>query len=413
MTSAALRGQLRAWYPLGLVFLAVGLSVSMSYPFLTLFLTDAVHADPVRVTVYLVATPVAGVVFTQLVARRTDRRPVRRRLLIGAAVAGAVAMSVNAFVRDYWLLLGVAVTLTAVAGSMMSQGFAYARAVLDGSDRAAMTTSALRTLFSLAWVGGPPIAALIQSAAGFSALYVSAAGAYAVALIVTLTMLPEPAATPVRPSAAGRPGTPGARAVGSDPPVRFIACTIMGFALLQAAARVATQMLPLFLDADLHSDVRQAGLMLGLCAGLEIPLMVTFGALSTRLTSRRLILAGPLFGGAYLLLVSVATHTWVLFAGQVVNAVSIAATQGLGVSYVHELMPRHPGQASALYSNSFAAGTVLSAPLIAGAQNLGYRTAYLVATGICLAGFALMAAGRPPHGTAPIDQRPADQLASA
>ncbi len=383
----ALRGQLRTWSPLALVFLAVGLSVSMSYPFLTLFLTEAVHADPVHVTIYLVAGPVAGVVFTQLVGRRTDRRPVRRRFLIGAAIAGVAAMSVNAFARDYWLLLGVVVTLTAVAGSMMSQGFAYARTVLAGSDRAAMTTSALRTL--------------------------------SVALIVTLAMLPEPAAAPAQSFAAGHsgtpetPGTPGRRPVGSDPPVRVIACTIAAFALLQGAARVGTQMLPLFLEADLHSGVRQAGLILGLCAGLEVPLMLTFGALSTRLTSRRLIMVGPLLSGAYLLLACTATHTWVLFAGQILNATSISATQGLGVSYVQDLMPRHPGQASALFTNSFAAGTVLSAPVIAGAQAFGYRTAYLIAAGICLAGFMLFAIGRPPHRTAATEQRPAERLASA
>ena len=395
MTSAALRGQLRTWYPLALVFLAVGLSVSMSYPFLTLFLTNAVHADPVHVTVYLVAGPVAGVIFTQLVGRRTDRRPVRRRFLIGAAVAGVAAMSANAFVRDYWLLLGVVVTLTAVAGSLMSQGFAYARTVLASSDRAAVTTSALRMLFSMAWVGGPPIAALIQSTAGFSALYATAAGTYAVALVVTLALLPEPA--PAQSSVAGRSGAPRTRSVASDPSVRVIACTIVAFSLLQGAARVGAQMLPLFLTADLHSSVRQAGFILGLCAGLEIPLMLTFGALSTRLTSRRLIMVGPLFSGAYLLLASTATHSWVLFAGQLLNAAAIAAVQGLGVSYVQDLMPRHPGQASALFTNSVAAGTVLSAPLIAGAQALGYRTAYLIAAGICLAGFVLIAIGRPPR----------------
>ncbi len=337
----------------------------------------------------------------------------RRRLLIGAATAGVAAMSVNAFVRDYWLLLGVVVTLTAVAGSMMSQGFAYARTVLADSDRAAMTTSALRTLFSLAWMAGPPIAALIQSTAGFSALYITVAGTYAVALIVALAMLPEPAAAPTQSSAASNSGTPGTRLVGSDAPVRVIACTIVAFALLQAAARVGTQMLPLFVEADLHSGVRQAGVILGLCAGLEIPLMLAFGALSNRLTSRRLIMFGLLSGCAYLLLASTATHTWMLFAGQILNAASIAATQGLGVSYVHDLMPRHPGQASALYSNTFATGTVLSAPLIAGAQAFGHRTAFLIAAGICLAGFMLIAIGRPPHRAAATEQHPTEQLAAA
>ena len=398
MTPAALRDQLRSWYPLALVFLAVGLSVSMSYPFLTLFLTDAVHADPVHVTIYLVAGPVAGVVLTQLIGQRTDRRPVRRRFLIGAAIAGVAAMSVNAFVRDYWLLLGVVVTLTAVAGSMLSQGFAYARTVLAGSDRAAMTTSTLRMLFSLAWVGGPPIAALIQSTAGFSALYATAAGMYAVALIVTFALLPEPTADPAKSVAAGHsgpPGTPGARPAGSGPPVRVIACTIMAFALLQGASRAGTQMLPLFLKADLHSGARQAGLILGLCAGLEIPLMLAFGAASTRLTSRRLIMIGPLLSGVYLLLASTATHTWALFASQLLNAASIAATQGLGISYVQDLMPRHPGRASALFTNSIPAGTVLSAPVILGAQAFGYRTGYLIAAGLCVAGFMLFVIGRP------------------
>lgn len=320
-------------------------------------------------------------------------------------------MAVNAFSRDYWLLLSVAVTLTAIAGSLLSQGFAYARTVLAGSDQATMTNSALRTLFSLAWVAGPPIAALIQSTAGFRALYLTAAGTYAVALIVTLAMLPEPAPGPGRPT--GRSGPPGTAPTGAKPSVRVIACTVAALTLLQGAGRFGTQILPLFLAADLHSGVRQAGLILGLCAGLEIPLMLGFGALSTRVNARRLILLGPLFAGGYLLLVAGATHTWMLFAGQLLNAMSIAVVQGLGVSYIQDLMPRHPGQASALIANSITAGTVLSAPLIACAQDFGYRTGYLIAVGVCAAGFLLILVGRPPRRTTAPGPHAAEQLASA
>lgn len=443
MISSALRSQLRRWYPLAVVFLATGLSASMAYPFLTLFLTTAVHADPLHVTIYLVTGPVAGVVFAQLIGRLSDRRPVRRRLLIGAAIAGVAAMSLNSVVRDYWLLLGVVATLTAIAGTMMSQGFAYARTVLTGSDRAAMTTSTLRMLFSLGWVGGPPLAALIQGMGGFSALYATAAGMYAVALIVTFALLPEPmaasdvlhdpAAESIAVENAGGPvplndtdlaaakrsrdtggsDRPEVHLVGPDAPVRTIACTIAAFVLLQGAGSVGVQMLALFLKADLHSGVQQAGFILGLCAGLEIPLMLTFGALSTRIPLHRLIMTGPLFSVAYLLLASTATHVWVLFVGQFLNAMSISAIQGLGVSYVQDLMPGHPGKASALYANSFAAGTIMAGPLIAGAQTFGYRTAYVIAAGICLAGFMLIAISRPPHSAAAIEEQPPAQLVEA
>lgn len=397
MTFAVPRSQLRQWYPLALVFLAVGLSGSMAYPFLTLFLTTAVHADPVHLTTYLVIGPVAGIAFGQLVGRLSDRRPVRRRLLIGAATAGVAAMSINSLVREYWLLLGVVATLTAVAGSMMSQGFAYARTVLAGSAGAAMTTSALRMLFSLAWVAGPPIAALVESTGGFSVLYAMAAGMYAVALIVTLAMLPEPAAVPAVPDGRVLPG----QSRGADAPVRTIAGTIVAFTLLQGSGSVGVQMMSLYLRADLHAGVRQAGFIMGLCAALEIPLILAFGALSTRLPLRRLVMVGPLFSVAYLLLASTATHTWVLFAGQLLNAMSVAAIQGLGVSYVQDLLPRRPGMASALYANSFAAGTVMSGPLIAGAQTFGYRTAYVIAAATCLTGFLLILISRPPRPQPP------------
>lgn len=409
MKSSALPSQLRQWYPLGLVFLATGLSVSMAYPFLALFLTTAVHADPLHVTIYLVAGPLSGVVFAQLIGRISDRRPVRRRLLLGAAAAGTVAMAINAFARDYWVLLGVVATLSAIAGSMMSQGFAYARAVLTDSDQAAMTTATLRMLFSLAWVGGPPVAALIQSTGGFSALYATAAGMYAVAAIVTFAMLQEPSteARPIPQPAGGSDPVPldtASRPV-QDAPTRTVAGTILAFVLLQGAGSGGVQMLPLLLRADLHSGVRQAGLILGLCAGLEIPLMLIFGALSTRVPLRRLIMVGPAFGVAYLALVSTATHSWVLFVGQLLNAMSIAAVQGLGVSYVQDLLPRQPGKASALYANSFAVGTILTGPLIASAERFGYRAAYLIAAGICLVGFALIAVSRPPR-VAPSQENP-------
>jgi SET family sugar efflux transporter-like MFS transporter len=409
--TTTLRDQLRRWFPLALVFLAVGLSASMAYPFLSLFLTTAVHASPWRVSVYLIAGPVAGIGITQYLGRLSDRRPIRRTLLIVAASAGIVAMLANAFVRDYWVLLGVTATLAAIGGSMMSQGFAYARSILAGSERAAMMTSGLRMLFSLAWVGGPPLAALIQSTGGFSALYATAAGMYAAALIVTLALLPEPQPSPlllddpadtVEAAEAATGVLPvdeslTAPALGPDAPVRTLAGTIAAFALLQGATAVAVQMLSLYLHADLHAGVGQAGLILGLCAGLEIPLMLMFGMLSTRFPLRRLVLIGPLFSVVYLVLASTATHTWILFAGQLLNAMSIAAIQGLGVSYVQDLLPRDPGKASALYSNSFAAGLILSGPMIAAAETIGYRSAYLLAAGISLLGFTLIAISRPPR----------------
>ena len=68
----------RRLLPLASIFVAVGISASFVGPYLALFLSDAVHAGPVRTTVFLIAAPVSGVVLAWLVGRVLNRRPIRR-----------------------------------------------------------------------------------------------------------------------------------------------------------------------------------------------------------------------------------------------------------------------------------------------------------------------------------------------
>src|SRR3954470_19756050 len=142
------------------MFLFVGVAVAFAYPFLSLFLTQAVHAGPVQLSTFLLAAPLSGVLVSSVLARLSDNGLARRRVLILAAVAGCAGAGPTSVLRNYWLLLLVVCTLTPTAGALLAQGFAYARDVLAGDPAAPMATSALRTCFSLAWVAGPPLASV-------------------------------------------------------------------------------------------------------------------------------------------------------------------------------------------------------------------------------------------------------------
>ena len=189
----------RALLPLGFLFLAVGVSTALFNPFLSLFLSTDVDAGPLKITFFLIVAPLGGVLGSVLIARLSDRRPIRRMLLISGAVAGLVGTGLTAVVRDYWVLLALAVAAVALAGSLFPQSFAYARQVLerDDPDRAALGISALRTVFSLAWVAGPPLAAFLLDAGSFVWVYGTAALMYALAALVAIFWLDEvPAPAP-------------------------------------------------------------------------------------------------------------------------------------------------------------------------------------------------------------------------
>jgi SET family sugar efflux transporter-like MFS transporter len=391
----------RSLIPLGLAFLASGLSIALVGPFLALFLANAVHAGPVAVSTFLVAMPIAGVVVTWAIGRLSDRRPMRRELLVVAALAGLVGSALTAVIRDYWLLLALATTVTAVAGALFPQTFAYAREVLRSADprRAAMANSALRTVFSGAYVAGPPVAALLLSHGGFTAVYATAAVMYGVAALVTLAWLPKVRAREPHPDELAAPSAPAAGR-------RVIWLTTAGFVLLQTPLVLGVQALALFVEHDLHGSVGSAGVILGLCAALEIPLMLGFGLLTARFAVGTLIVAGAVCGVVYEVIAVGAPAVWVLAVAQVVNAVFIASTSGLGISYMQDLMPAEPGRATTLFTNSFPVGQILAGPLLGVAQQVGYRFAYGMNAALCLLGLVLLIAGRPAKIALPAGSRP-------
>ena len=373
------------------MFLAVGLSTALSFPFLSLFLTSAVHAGPIELSVFLLAQPLSGVVVATVLGRLSDGRVARRRVLMVSATAGCASAALYSVLRSYWPLLALACTVTAMGSALLPQGFAYARAFLVGEPTAPMITTTLRTFFSLSWVAGPPLASLLLNAGGFTTLYACSSGLFAFVVIVVARWIIEP---PV----VAQPST-DAEQTDVHLPIsgarRSLWFTLAGLVLLQSASGLNVQALPLLVRHNLHSGVGPAGVILGICAALEIPIMLGFGVLSKRVPLQRLVLTGPLFAMAYYAIASVAQQVWQLGAAQVLNACCIAVVQGLAISYVQELMPLYPGRASTLYSNTFACGAILASPLLGLGAKFGYRYCFVSAIGLAAVGLVLLSVGRP------------------
>ncbi|MBB4767162.1 sugar efflux transporter [Amorphoplanes digitatis] len=375
----------RTLLPLGLLFLSVGVSVALFNPFLSLFLSTEVDAGPIKITIFLIVAPLGGVLASSIIGRFSDRRPIRRALLISGAAAGVFGTGVTAVVRDYWVLLALSVTAFAIAGSLFPQSFAYARQVLERDDpaRAPMGISALRTVFSLAWVAGPPLGAFLLATGGFVWIYGTAALMYALAALVAVFWLDE---VPARAHRAS--DDPADRPVDAGRWTLWL--TAAAFTLLQTPLTLAVQALPLFIGTELQGDVGDAGLLLGLCAALEIPLMLGLGMLAVRVPLRRLLFAGAACGIAYYTVAATATGLGALVAGQALNAMFIAAVTGLGISYMQNMLPGHPGRATTLFTNGFPLGAMLAGPLFGLAQHFDYRLAYWLCTALCAAGLLLL-----------------------
>ena len=124
-------------------------------------------------------------------------------------------------------------------------------------------------------------------------------------------------------------------------------------------------------------------------------MMLVLGALATRIPVRRLIFVGVFCAVAYHAIVVSATHVWMLAGAQVLQAMVISTVGALGISYVQDLLPGHPGRATTMVTNTFPLGQILAAPLFGLAQHFDFRLAYAFNLVLCGAGLLLLiASGR-------------------
>jgi SET family sugar efflux transporter-like MFS transporter len=173
--------------------------------------------------------------------------------------------------------------------------------------------------------------------------------------------------------------------------------TAAAFVLLQAPLTLNAQAMPFLTSGELGGDIGDAGLVMGLCAALEIPLILGLGVLSTRFPLRPMVLGGAACGVLYFAIATVVDGLGTLLAVQLINATFIAAVSGLGISYVQDMLPQFPGRATTLFTNTFPMGAMLAGLLFGPAQHFGIRLAYGMSATLCLLGLVMLLVVRNDH----------------
>ncbi|BEN64798.1 MULTISPECIES: sugar efflux transporter [Serratia] len=341
-----------------LAFLAVafltGIAGALQTPTLSLFLETEVKVRPALVGLFFTGSAVIGILVSQFLAGRSDKKGDRKSLIFLCCMLGALGFTLFAWSRNYYLLLLVGVLLTSFGSTANPQMFALAREHADRTGReAVMFTSIMRAQVSLAWVIGPPIAFALALGFGFKTLYLAGAAAFVLCGLLVWQRLPS------MPKAVAT-GAPLAapRQHRRDALLLFAACTLMW-----TANSMYLITMPLYVVHELRLPERLAGILMGAAAGLEIPIMLLAGLAAKRCGKRFLmrvaVAAGVLFYAGLLLI----TGSGQLIALQLLNAAFIGVLAGIGMLYFQDLMPGQAGTATTLFTNTIRVGWIIAGAL--------------------------------------------------
>ncbi|HBL7238508.1 TPA: MFS transporter [Serratia liquefaciens] len=382
----------RRFNPVFAAFLLIaflsGIAGALLAPTLSLFLTTEVKVRPLWVGLFYTVNAIVGIAVSFLLAKRSDTRGDRRKLILVCCLMAVGNCLLFAFNRDYLTLITAGVLLSAIANTAMPQIFALAREYADSSAReVVMFSSVMRAQLSLAWVIGPPLSFTLALNYGFTVMFVIAAATFAIcALLVWFTLPSVPRVAPLEPADTliAAPSAPIAPvSAWRNPDVRrlFIASVLMW-----TCNTMYIIDMPLYITADLGLPENLAGLLMGTAAGLEIPAMLLAGYYVKRFGKRNMMLFAVAAGILFYAGLVVFKFKLALMVLQLFNAIFIGIIAGIGMLYFQDLMPGRPGAATTLFTNSISTGVIL-AGVLQGAlvENLGHYAVYWLAALLAVA----------------------------
>ncbi|HCO5220682.1 TPA: sugar efflux transporter SetB [Escherichia coli] len=335
-----------------IVAFLTGIAGALQTPTLSIFLTDEVHARPAMVGFFFTGSAVIGILVSQFLAGRSDKRGDRKSLIVFCCLLGVLACTLFAWNRNYFVLLFVGVFLSSFGSTANPQMFALAREHADKTGReAVMFSSFLRAQVSLAWVIGPPLAYALAMGFSFTVMYLSAAVAFIVCGVMVWLFLPS--MQKELPLATGT--LEAQRRNRRDTLLLFVICTLMW-----GSNSLYIINMPLFIINELHLPEKLAGVMMGTAAGLEIPTMLIAGYFAKRLGKRFLMRVAAVGGVCFYAGMLMAHSPAILLGLQLLNAIFIGILGGIGMLYFQDLMPGQAGSATTLYTNTSRVGWIIA-----------------------------------------------------
>lgn len=331
------------------VFLAAitGMISAFIAPIMSYFLVEGLSLPAYYIGIYTVTLTTMTVIVSQILGRLADKGFNSKRLyLIGTfclALVGIVYSQSNTFTT----ILLAAILLMPFGGSAIPQLLTLSRFWAEKHESNIPSFNAkVRSGISVAWVVGPPSAFALVSVYGFSGSFLVSSMVAIVAFSCAAFLLPNDISSNVQSTS-----------IEEDVHGHywFLAIAIL---LGMMSNLTYSSGLPLYLMKELNQDETVPGLLMGLVAAMEIPIMLLATRLAAKFSQMKVFSSAFIFALIFYLAMYFAEETWQFFALQPINALFYGLYAGLGLTLLQQAVPNRAGFTSALYSNLMKIGVM-------------------------------------------------------
>ena len=371
----------------------IGIAGALQSPTLSRYLAEEVKVNEYLIGLFYSVNAIAGIAVSFLLAQYSDRKGIRRNIILFCCLMGIGNCITFAFSRQYWVLLSVGIFFSALSSAAMPQIFAASREYTDHTGgNVVVFNGILRAQLSLAWVIGPPLSFALAVKYGFTPMYIIAAAMYSIALLIVFWFFPL----------TRHKTLTAVQKIQSEPIftnknviMLFLASIFMGTANMMYLIDM-----PLYVKQILPASPSLAGQLMGLAAAIEIPAMLIASMLVPRFGNKNLICFAVICGILFFTGMVFIQNTKLFFALQLLNGLFIGIVASIGMLYFQDLLPGRTGIASTLFNNCISCSIILAGMLqgVVSAR-FGHQSIYTISLAMVSLSFILCLIIQPPPST--------------
>ena len=325
------------------------LAFSFIMPIMSLFLVSELHTEPALIGLYTSLTALMTIVVSQKLTGLIDKG-VPSKFLLLLSLAGIFSAAIMfSLASEFWHAIVIGCVLMPVASSSIPLILAVIRRYADSTGKnSAKLNSQMRSSVSFLWIFGPPLAFFSVDHFGFdNNFYISAAiASFVMIWIMLFFQMPVLDTDKIK----NKPKTKLPAAVW------FLGVVVL---ITNIANSTYISTMPLFMTQELGLSKSYPGILMGITAAIEIPVMLLAVGWAQRFGKSQVLRLGFLAGASFYIGMYFSTSVNILFALQILNGLFFGIFVGLGITIMQDFAPSSVGKASAFYTNAMLVGTMI------------------------------------------------------
>jgi predicted MFS family arabinose efflux permease len=377
-----------------IALVVMGIAAAATFPYLSIIGITELGLSTQAFGAIMLLSALISTSSTVVIGYFSDHAANRKTMIMFSFIAGVIGfgqLSIWPSQATFTLYMLFFVPLT---GAGYSQLFAVIRSIAQqwGNEEAASINTAIRAAFASSWIIVPGLAGL------FIAWPEQVSHSFIIATVVSVVCMfyywakgsnqgkKEGGDEAVKQTASA--GLKQAfKLIGSN----AILSRVVSLAVIGITHPVNAAVMPLIVLSLEGGSVRDVGLLAGLVAGLEIPLMLLGGAMVRRYSLVKVIVFGGLCHVVYLVALAFVPSIGYIYALCVINAAGAAILLTLHLNYLQDTMPNRPGLGTSLMSIQGLIQRGMGAGIVAGIGLLfGLSGALIISAIACLIGIGLL-----------------------